>query len=395
VTKAPAARGLFVSYRPFLQDAPGGVQACTREYIEVLEAAGLQLAFAAFDGDRRLSTRLLRQANSSPYLRPFEPALVTQIRAAVDQAPPDFVFLNQVALSPLASMVRPWLPPACRIVVLSHGMEITDLVHLVRLRARLPLSGRVRPWASALLGSVLAAEASLRGDVDLIVNLSSFDAASEAWINGTRTDWLPRTITNRPLAEWSPSAGGFGYVGTLDHGPNLEGLVQVLDAMGPAAGERVRVVGGPEAIGRWLAQRYPAVDYLGPLSAPDLEREATTWTAFLHPIFCIARGCSTKLAQAIGWRIPIVTTPAGRRGYLWSQGALIEASDPLDFVARMRSLDNPTAVDAAQRQTALVAETSPTLAEVGFRMAALLGLEPGVDEDEDRNRSRSRQAAPA
>src|SRR5205809_3828098 len=73
VTKRPCERmasGIFVSYRGYLEGPRGGVQVCTQEYIEIIKAAGVDLRFCPFEGDRRLSTRILRRIVSSGYFRP-------------------------------------------------------------------------------------------------------------------------------------------------------------------------------------------------------------------------------------------------------------------------------------------------------------------------------------
>ena len=113
----------------------------------------------------------------------------------------------------------------------------------------------------------LLAEAAFRPDVDIVCALSPFDVALEHWIGATRVGWLPRVIIAKPF-DWHPSGERLGFIGTLDHAPNLEGLVTVLDRLtalktGPL---RIRVVGGPAKTGQWLAQNYSIVDYLGPLS---------------------------------------------------------------------------------------------------------------------------------
>jgi len=72
-----AVNGLFVSSRGFLSEAAGGVQLCTREFIEVLGAAGITLTLLPVDDDRRWTTRLLRQVNSSPFFRPAAPGVMS------------------------------------------------------------------------------------------------------------------------------------------------------------------------------------------------------------------------------------------------------------------------------------------------------------------------------
>lgn len=134
----------------------------------------------------------------------------------------------------------------------------------------------------------------------------------------------------------------------------------------------MRVVGGPPALGQWLAGKYGNVDYLGPLDDAALAVEATTWNVFIHPIFCLPRGCSTKLAIGIAWQIPIVTTAEGRRGYLWDDGTMPEASDADDFVRICRTLLDPAAAKNAQRDIARIAHSSPSVARVADMMRALL-----------------------
>jgi hypothetical protein len=81
----------------------------------------------------------------------------------------------------------------------------------------------------------------------------------------------------------------------------------------------LRVVGSPLQEGSNLSESYDFIEYLGELSDPELRDEAQTWSSFVHPVFCYAMGCSTKLAVAIGWEIPILTTTMGIRGYIWKE----------------------------------------------------------------------------
>jgi hypothetical protein len=225
---------------------------------------------------------------------------------------------------------------------------------------------------------VILMEAASRRHADAVVALSPFDVELEHWIGATHVGWLPRIITGQAL-DWRPEEARLGWVGTLDHAPNLEGLVHALDAMARLTSEtpRVRVVGSHSRIGAWLKSRYPKVDYMGHLQDSDLAREASGWSGFLHPIFCHPRGCSTKLASGIGWRIPIVTTPQGRRGYEWREGSLLEAADPDAFARLAVTLADPGAARAAREEVARVAASAPTLLEVAERLRAILDAADG------------------
>jgi hypothetical protein len=156
----------------------------------------------------------------------------------------------------------------------------------------------------------------------------------------------------------------------------MEGLLlflQYLREMAPA-GIRVRIVGGPDHIGHLLTSSFPIVDYLGPLSDEDLHREAGTWNCFVHPIFCYPRGCSTKLATAIGWQIPIVTTSSGQRGYSWGRGELVVADTPREFSELALKMMDMEVAREARNLVSGIAHSSPTLGSVGEKIALLLGI---------------------
>jgi hypothetical protein len=367
------AHGIFVSYRGFLEPPYGGVQICTREYVDVIKAAGINLAFCAFDGDRRLSTRILRRFNSSSYFRPAEATVVDAICHLAAQSRPDFIFLNQVSLAPLAHKIRHAMPRGCKIVMLSHGLESTDLLHVIRTRGWLPLSARVRPSRALALGDALLAETAFRPDIDVVCALSPFDVTLEHWVGATSVGWLPRVVIAKPF-DWHPSGERLGFIGTLDHAPNLEGLVMVLDQFAKlsTASLRIRVVGGPAKTGRWLAKKYSIVDYLGSLNDAALAEEASSWNAVMHPIFCYSRGCSTKLAMALGWHLPIVTTTMGHRGYEWREGGLVIANEPARYANECLRLLDFRAATAARGRVIEIARSSPTIEENAFRLLALL-----------------------
>src|SRR5205085_203219 len=151
---------------------------------------------------------------------------------------------------------------------------------------------------------------SYRSSLDAVLCISPFDAELERWLGASNVEWFPRVITRKPLI-WNPNGTRIGFVGTLDHVPTIEGLLMFLRKLSESAAGtiRVRVVGGPEHLGRLLKRQFSIVDYLGHLPDDDLRTEASSWSCFVNPIFCLPRGCSTKLATAISWEIPIVTTP--------------------------------------------------------------------------------------
>ena len=135
---------------------------------------------------------------------------------------------------------------------------------------------------------------------------------------------------------------------------------------------RFRLVGGPAAHGHALAARFAQVDYLGPLDEAALMAEAATWSCFVHPLFCYARGCSTKLAVALGWRLPVATTPAGMRGYEWREGNVPCAENPHELAVLALEMLVPAKARAVRAQICLAADSAPTLPEVAARLRAML-----------------------
>jgi hypothetical protein len=120
----------------------------------------------------------------------------------------------------------------------------------------------------------------------------------------------------------------------------MEAMWLVLEAMrrrGPGP-SRVRMVSGSRRQAEFFAREFPFVDDLGRLDDAALRMEASTWSAFLHPLFCFARGASTKLATGLSWGLPCITTESGARGYELPHGTVIKADGPDDFAAAIGSM---------------------------------------------------------
>ena len=362
--------GVFIHYAGHLDAGGGGVQACTREYYAELQTAGFRLTAVEIPPDRRLVTRLRRQVWSDPYANWID---VDDAVRRVQSAAPDaeWVFINQHYMSELAPRLRGVLSPATRYVMLSHGLESTDYLHEMREIGGGPGPG-VSKRRTLMLGWRLVQEARLNRAFDHVFCLSDFEKGIEHWLGSESVTMIPRTVTPAPLA-WSPDGSRLGFVGTLDHQPNREGLVLFLRAYEAMGGRGiVRVAGGPERAGRALSEEFRSMRYLGPLSNEQLEAEASTWSCFLHPIFCYARGASTKLATALAWEIPIATTTTGHRGYRWSEGKLPTANDPASFAALAESMLDAARARDVRDQVRLVARSSPTVEEIAGLMRSAL-----------------------
>ena len=366
---------LFVTHAAAVSSRPGGLQICTREYVDTLRAAGLEVTIEIIEHDTRLAARARHRLWPAPYPAQWRRAAIPQIVAGAVRTHARFVCLNLVNLAPLASVLRPRLARDAHIVLLSHGLESVDFLHTIPPDARSPALDRK-------LGRRLVEEREQRRAIDHVFCLAPFEAEIERWLGARAVTVLPRTVPNRAPLAWTPDPTRVGFVGTLDHPPTIDGLEQFLGAFEPIAPStlRVRIVGGPEHAGRALAGRFRSAEYLGPLADAGLEREAATWSVFVHPLFCLARGCSTKLAVAFAWQLPIVTTPAGARGYTWREGALPMADSPEAFASLTVALAVPEAASRLRQQVNAIVRSSPSIADVGCTIAHALGIVPSLTD---------------
>ena len=49
---------------------------------------------------------------------------------------------------------------------------------------------------------------------------------------------------------------------------------------------------------------------------------------FLNPVFYYSKGVSTKLAKGMNWGLPVISTVAGNRGYIFKRGGVITCYNP-------------------------------------------------------------------
>ena len=366
---APAdqLKGLFVTAAIALASEGGGVQRCTHEYLSVLRAAGCQLEICQYPFEHRLLPRLIRKLRPKPYQRTLPEGFAANVREAARRSGAHWIFINQSEAA-LALKLSDLRGEGIRLCLLSHGTDSCDYLHLARIRAELhpdsPISRRDAQW----LGGLLFEEQRQHRLFDAVFCLSETDRHLEQWLGGANVVVLPRVVADRALA-WQPVAGRIGTVSTLTHGPNFEGLIQLCRTLASrrTGNLRLRIVGTPVTIGEQLARDFPIVDYLGGLSDAQLATEAVTWCAFVNPLFCYPRGCSTKLAVPLEWRIPIATTRAGARGYVWDEGLIPFAETPTQLADLVVSLSDPAVAQRQQAAVRLQAERSPnpaTLSEL-------------------------------
>lgn len=343
------ARGVFVATRNSMSDEPGGQQICTREYIAAIEAAGISLVNVIFEPTNGWLEKIGRRVDRRPFRWFIPNDLTDRIEEVVRSTDADFIFLNTTDVAHVAADLSNRGVRGAR-VLLSHGLMSVDFIHWLRTQnGRSDFAG-VGAAQERRLGQTLIEECKHRQHLDAILCLSDFELEIEKWLGARRALSVPRVVKKSPV-DWSPVQGRIGYVGRLDHPPNLEGLLAVLRELRRRNDDgcvEVRLVGAPVNVGRELEREFGFVRYLDVLTDAELAQEAASWTCSINPILCFAMGASTKLAVIISWGIPVITTPQGARGYEWRGGGPKICGDIGSFASAMVVL----ATDDAERRSA-------------------------------------------
>jgi len=366
-------RAIFVTHSRFLEPEGGGVQVCNREYIATLKAADFELRPVTYEFSHGLIARVCSRIAPRVWYTKEPPRLFESVVQALIDTGAQYIFFGHTAFASLSRRLQKKFPNL-RQVLLSHGVEGLDFCIDQHTRREAGTENHFRIVAERMLGRILLEQMSQRRCFYAVLTLSPFEVEIEKWLGCAKSLWLPRTIAEDPL-DWQPIDQRVGCVSTLDHTPNHEGLIKLFDQLeGSVPSEfRFRLVGAPPDKGAAIAQRYSFVDYLGRLSNRQLRIEAATWCCFVHPMFLYAKGCSTKLAIAIGWGLPIATTKYGSRGYRWDRLVLPVADSPASLATFIQMRAHRERFEKYRRETAQIRALSPTISEIGFEIRRFLG----------------------
>ncbi|WP_442590250.1 glycosyltransferase [Pedobacter sp. AW31-3R] len=306
--KTPA---LFITAQKYVDyQVPGGVQLCTAEFMHYFESAGYSLIPFKVQPRLTIRKRIKIKLGIETYSLYDAASYLKELLAVIQQHDIKVVLFNQLNLAHWVSSLKHLVPSDVKFIGLSHGNESGDYLHAFSSSRPASL---VQTWR---LGRLLLKEKHLfQHLLDGVVAISKNDSFINQWLGVQQILFLPR-ILFPDFISWNPVDRQIGFVGTLDHLPNLQGLTEIADDLKSRDFQgTLRLVGGPPAAGRTLAENYSFISYAGVLSPDELIKEAAGWSLFLNPVFWYSRGSSTKLAQGINWGLPVVSTPAGTRGY--------------------------------------------------------------------------------
>ncbi len=360
-------RAVLVGNHCYLGGRSGGVQWCSHEYVETLKAADFELVHVGYSPPTDLPSRFVRKFFPAPFRGLYPRHLLQRIIAEADKAGTRAILLNNAEAAALAPELRQLRKDLC-LIYLSHGVEITDVVNNLRI---IPGAQSTPSGSARWLGKLLQFEIQVREAVDAVVCISNEDVVFEQWLGARRCLYLERQVPNCPLI-LNPVAGRIGSVGTLDHGPNIHGLRCLAESLLGVSSLELRLVGGPTHCGQALEREFPFIRYLGRLDDEALRKEAATWCAFVNPIFCQARGASTKVATALGWRLPVLTTVVGGRGYRWDDAALPRCGTSEELARLCLEVVSRDADDRWVRGAYKVACMAPSLQESAGQLRSFL-----------------------
>lgn len=349
---------LFVSDQNYLTAAiKGGVQICTDEYLALLNRTNYETIVYPIKGTKKYWNRLLIKLGLNTFHHYDYHQISSEIVEQIHQQGLNIIALNQVNLLPIAHEVKKRYPYV-KTILLSHGNESGDFLN------EASNSKGYKHWIKAFkLGRMLTIEsACFSNEIDLILCLSEEEVYVNRWLGSDNNLFIPRTF-NPQLLNWNPELGKVGFVGTLNHRPNFDGINQLsIELSRQKVNIQLELVGNGENEGHYLQQKFSFIRYLGPLSNDRLEGVAAQWCFFLNPVFRLSRGASTKLAIGINWGIPILSTFYGNRGYKWEKGAIPTFSSPSSMAEALK--DNCFDIDkllAIRKEILLVGETGPNI----------------------------------
>jgi Glycosyl transferases group 1 len=368
-------KAFFLSHEHALAPGGGGQQICSREYVDALRHAGFDLTNVLFATDRRWTTRLRRRLRPAPYVDLIPGDFLDRVAKAAAAQSPAYVFCNLYNLIALGPPLRTLLARETKLVLLSHGLASVDELHAARIARRYAAEAFNPGRADSRLGAMMRVESEGLPAFDHVFTLAPFEVEITRWLGARSVSWVPRVLNGQQPLPWTPQGSRVGCVGTFDHPPNYEGLEMLCKALqraGPGR-LRLRVVTRSHAALARLCAGYPFIDALGPMERTgELAAEAGTWNAFLHPLFCMAMGCSTKLATAINWGLPVLTTPAGARGYQWREGGVSLAMTADEMARNALDALDPDRANALRMDVLRAARSAPGIDEVAAQIRVAL-----------------------
>lgn len=358
----------------FKSEVTGGVQMCSQEFYDLIKACGFDITVFYIDFTRSILHRICIRMKFNLYYFFDIKNEGKKLIQHIETANVEWVFFNMSSMLRFSKPIKNYFGNKVNIVLLSHGNDSGDFLHLTTK----PL-GTYSAFAKLRdiirLGFLLHIESYYRVNyIDSVFVVSETEKQIENWMGAKQVFFIPRLIKNEQLT-LQTNYNRVGFVGRLDHPPNFQGISLVLEELSKTTTStlEVRLVGAPHEWGEKIKKKYSFVTYLGELSNLELEHEASTWSIFINPVFWYSTGVTTKLAKAIGWGVPVLTTTAGMRGYKWEKGSLLIAETPKQMADKIINvIGNKSLISQLIDDVKVVRESSSTIDELAKELKNML-----------------------
>lgn len=360
----------------FESPIPGGVQICSKEFYDIIKIR-FELIFFNIHITRKITYRLIRKLGIDFYHLYDVNEYKNRLIAVLKDNEVKCVFINKaeaIKFAPLIKSIRNDI----KVIVLSHGNESGDFLGDIS-RGFYKFSTLKLLIKKIRLGLNIYVESYYRiRYVDVVLTMSETEKHIEYWLGSKEVILIPRVYYPEFL-NFKFKEKKFGYVGTLDHTPNISALISLFEEIEKANITPefvIEIVGSPVNKGEQLTKRFTFVKYLGAKTDTELKEIASEWSFFINPIFWYSRGASMKLRTAINWGIPIISTNAGARGYEWRKGSMILCLESPKAMAKI-ILDKNIfeQVEFWANQTKLIAENGIPLSELSDKLNVALDID--------------------
>jgi Glycosyl transferases group 1 len=362
---------LFICNEKFLdpQALEGGVKFCTDEYIAFL-ACQYKLINFPVNYSNAFSYKLSKKFALSSYNDYDVNSFAVLLKDAIYKNDIQFIFLNLTNTAVFADLIKQ-IDSSIKVILCSHGNESGDYLH--ELVKHQKFSGLKKMLATYTLGKMLAKEADLRKNIDLVLTVSDVEVGIEKWLGASQVFMVPRYIEKKQ-SSYNPTIGRVGFFSDLSHEPNYFGILQVCEYLQKSNVKNIQLqlAGGGKERGEYLQNRFQFVQYLGYLSNENLSKEFSTWAFALNPVFYYSRGVSTKLGKSLGNGMPVITTDKGLRGYKWKEGSIPICYDAQSMATMIQTLANDKAAcEKYRKEVLLIQNSAPTFEEIMDEMQNL------------------------
>ena len=324
---------LFLVNRVYLDKSlnEGGVRNCTEEYINLLSTRFEVIIFPV-DYDKSLLYRVRIKLGLNIYNDYNPDTYRAKLYHEIQKNEIKFVFLNLANTMTFAPLIKSQFNHTVKIILCSHGNESGDFLHhSFRFKHQQDWIHRIiNPF---IFARMIDREVNFRLlYLDMVLTISEIEEGVEKWLGAKNVFMVPRVLKNETVP-WNPISGRVGFLGDLSHRPNYDGIVSFCDAIIKSGNQTIelRLLGNPAHIGNKLAEKYSFVEYCGFIPDNRIAEEVGSWSLFLNLLFYYSRGVSTKLAKALSWGLPVLSTTYGNRGYNIPIGLLKSVETPSEM----------------------------------------------------------------